>query len=154
MTSSTYDFLSKELEGKIAQPHSDAYEASLRSYFTVQETELRPAFIIFPTSAYDVSRILKSLAAYDAGTGARTKVAVRGGGHSPFAGSANVNDGITIDLRSINTVEVNEMIGIASIGGGTIWSHVYEKLDPLGLSVVGGHVYDVGVGGFTLGGKR
>ncbi|PQE14459.1 oxidoreductase FAD-binding protein [Rutstroemia sp. NJR-2017a BBW] len=152
MTSSTYDFLLKELEGKIAQPHSDGYEASLKSYFTVQETELRPAFIIFPTSAHDVSRILKSLAACDAGTKAYTKVAVRGGGHSPFAGSANVNDGITIDLRSINTVEVNETRSIASIGGGAIWGHVYEKLDPLGLSVLGGHVYDVGVGGFTLGG--
>ncbi|PQE08956.1 oxidoreductase FAD-binding protein [Rutstroemia sp. NJR-2017a WRK4] len=152
MTSSTYNFLSKELEGKIAQPHSNAYEASLKSYFTLQETELRPAFIISPTSADDVSCILKNLAACDAETGSRTKVAVRGGGHSPFAGSANVNDGITIDLRSINTVEVNETRGIASIGGGAIWGHVYEKLDPLGLSVVGGHVYDVGIGGFTLGG--
>jgi hypothetical protein len=76
MTSSTYDYLLKELEGKIAQPHSDDYEASLKSYFTAQETELRPAFIIFPISAHDVSRILKSLAACDAGTEAFTKVAV------------------------------------------------------------------------------
>lgn len=154
MTSATHALLTQDLEGKIAQPHSDHYEASLKSYFTAQEAELRPALIISPTSADDVARILKSLGTCDAETKASTKVAVRGGGHSPFAGSANVDAGITIDLRNLNTIEVNETRGTVSIGGGAIWGQVYEKLDPLGLSVLGGHVYDVGVGGFTLGGKH
>ncbi|KAI9648500.1 hypothetical protein NHQ30_003135 [Ciborinia camelliae] len=144
--------LAKGLEGKVFEPDSDVYNASLKSYFTLQETQLKPSFIITPTSAQDVSQALRSLRTINSETEIATKVAVRGGGHSPFAGSANIDKGITIDLRNINAVEVNESRDIVSVGGGAIWGQVYDKLDPMGLSVVGGHVYDVGVGGFTLGG--
>lgn len=39
-----------------------------------------------------------------------------------------------------------------SVGPGATWDLVYGKLDPLGLSVAGGRVSGVGVGGLTLGG--
>lgn len=151
--SSIFTTLAKDLEGKVFEPNSDVYDASLKSYFTLQEAQLKPSFIITPTSAQDVSKALKSLRTINLETETATKVAVRGGGHSPFAGSANIDNGITIDLRNIDAIEVNESTNIVSIGGGAIWGKVYDKLDALGLSVVGGHVYDVGVGGFALGGK-
>lgn len=150
--SSNFITLAKGLEGKVFEPDSDVYDASLKSYFTLQEAQLEPSFIIAPKSAEDVAQILKSLRAINSEIEIATKVEVRGGGHSPFAGSANIDNGITIDLRNINAAEVNESKGIVSVGGGAIWGQVYGKLDAMGLSVVGGHVYDVGVGGFTLGG--
>ncbi|APA09580.1 hypothetical protein SS1G_06273 [Sclerotinia sclerotiorum 1980 UF-70] len=149
--SSNFITLAKGLEGKVFEPDSDVYDASLKSYFTLQEAQLEPSFIIAPKSAEDVAQILKSLRAINSEIEIATKVEVRGGGHSPFAGSANIDNGITIDLRNINAAEVNESKGIVSVGGGAIWGQVYDKLDAMGLSVVGGHVYDVGVGGFTLG---
>jgi hypothetical protein len=42
---------------------------------------------------------------------------------------------------------------IASIGPGNTWFDVYSALEPEGLTVVGGRVAAIGVGGLTLGGK-
>ena len=38
------------------------------------------------------------------------------------------------------------------MGPGNTWYDVYSKLDPIGLSVIGGRVAAIGVGGLTLGG--
>ncbi|KAF7889625.1 uncharacterized protein EAF02_002040 [Botrytis sinoallii] len=146
--SSILSTIAQGLEGEVFELDSDGYDASLKSYFTLQEAQLKPTFIIAPKSALDVAQVLKSLRTINSASDIATKLAVRGGGHSPFAGSANIDNGITIDLRKIDTVEVNESKDIVSVGGGAIWGQVYDKLDALGLSVVGGHVYDVGVGGF------
>jgi hypothetical protein len=39
------------------------------------------------------------------------------------------------------------------LGARNRWFDVYPKLDPLGLTVLGGRVSIVGVGGFLLGGE-
>jgi len=39
-----------------------------------------------------------------------------------------------------------------AVGAGNIWGDVYDHLDPLGLTVIGGRVSNIGVGGLTLGG--
>ena len=79
--------------------------------------------------------------------------AIRGGGHTPWAGSANINNGVTIDLRAMNTVSVNPSHTFVSAGPGNRWVDVYSQLDPLGLSVTGGRISDIGVAGLTTGGK-
>jgi len=78
--------------------------------------------------------------------------AVRGGGHMSWAGAANIQNGVTIDLSAMNTVSVSEDNSITSVGGGARWQDVYFKLDTMNLAVSGGRVNDVGVGGLTLGG--
>ncbi|KAF7898524.1 hypothetical protein EAF00_004970 [Botryotinia globosa] len=103
--SSILSKIAQGLEGEIFELDSDGYEASLKSYFTLHEAQLKPSFIITPKHAQDVAHVLKSLRTVNSATDVATKL-----------------------------------------------GQVYDKLDPLGLSVVGGHVYDVGVGGFTLGG--
>lgn len=52
----------------------------------------------------------------------------------------------------INTVQLSADRGTVSIGPGNKWYDVYQVLDPLGISVVGGREAGVGVGGLTLGG--
>lgn len=42
---------------------------------------------------------------------------------------------------------------MTKVGAGNRWLDVYSKLDPMGLSVVGGRVAEIGVGGLTLGGE-
>lgn len=79
--------------------------------------------------------------------------AVRGGGHTPFAGAASIEDGVTIDFGSMNQVNVNQAQTITSIGAGARWGNVYSKLDAMNLAVSGGRVSNVGVAGLTLGGK-
>lgn len=57
-----------------------------------------------------------------------------------------------IDLSGFNRVAYNAASQVAVIGSGLTWGEVYAQLDPFGVTVVGGRVGGVGVGGLTLGG--
>lgn len=81
------------------------------------------------------------------------RFAVRSGGHTPWAGAANIKDGVTIDLSLLDKTVYNKEISIASIGPGARWKSVYETLDQIGVAVPGGRAGTVGVGGLILGGK-
>lgn len=61
---------------------------------------------------------------------------------------------MTLDLQFLNSVEVSGEADatIVKVGPGATWGTIYQKLDPLGLTVAGGRVAGVGVGGLTLGG--
>jgi FAD/FMN-containing dehydrogenase len=77
--------------------------------------------------------------------------AIRGGGHSTLVWSPNIEGAITLDMRGMNNISLLQENGqIVFVGASAMWSDFYSKLDPLNLSVVGGHGYDVGVAGFTL----
>lgn len=82
-----------------------------------------------------------------------TLYAIRSGGHTPFARAANTNGGVTIDLRAMNAVNLNTNHTITTVGAGSIWENVYKKLQPMNLTVLGGRVAGLGVGGLTTGGK-
>lgn len=80
--------------------------------------------------------------------------AVKSGGHASFAGASNIQGGVTIDLVNLKTVKVSADKTVTKVGAGNKWLDVYSRLDPQKLSVVGGRVADIGVGGLTLGGKN
>ena len=145
--------LTAVLGDKVSYPADGAYAQSLKSYCSQQEEQLAPACIIMPTSAEDVASVIKTLNSLNIANDSESPFALRGGGHTPYAGSANINGGITIDMRSIKNVEVSADQTITSIGGGAIWRDVYQKLAAMDLMVIGGRVSNVGVGGLTLGGK-
>ncbi|KAL8976697.1 MAG: hypothetical protein Q9205_007354, partial [Flavoplaca limonia] len=129
--------------------HSDSgYDASLKSYFSQQEAEITPYCIVSPLNESDVSAAIKILAAPDS----TTKFAIRGGGHTVWKGSANIEDGVTIDMRNLNTVKVSEDKTVISVGAGALWRDVYTVTDSLGLATSGGRAAQVGVGGLTTGG--
>jgi FAD/FMN-containing dehydrogenase len=110
------------------------------------EQEITPACILTPTSSEDVALSVKALVSRG------VEFAVRGGGHTLNAGAANIQGGVTIDLRRLNKTTLNDDQSIASIGAGSVWADVYQTLDPLKLAVAGGRAGDVGVAGLTLGG--
>jgi FAD/FMN-containing dehydrogenase len=70
-----------------------------------------------------------------------------------FAGASNAHAGVTIDMRFFDEISVNEDRKVTRIGTGNRWGRVYEVLEPMGLTVLGGRVSIVGVGGYLLGGK-
>lgn len=72
--------------------------------------------------------------------------------HTPFAGSANIQAGITIDLSLVNDIVVSEDQSRARVGVGNRWGAVNHVLDPLNLATATGRISGVGVGGFTSGG--
>ncbi|KAF2704334.1 FAD-binding domain-containing protein [Pleomassaria siparia CBS 279.74] len=134
------------LPGQVFLPNSSVYNESVNSYFAAFEREVVPECIIKPNSSADVSVIMTASVA------ANTKLAVRGGGHTMWAGAANLQGGATVDLRNIKGVVLSNDNTTVSVGAGETWGSVYEKLIPLGLMVAGGRMLDVGVAGLTLGG--
>ena len=100
-----------------------------------------------PTSVEDVSAAVVLL------SDKKCRFAVRGGGHMSFAGAANIQDGVTVDLGAMNRVQVSKDRRTTEVGAGARWGNVSSKLDGMGLAVVGGRVDGVGVGGLTLGGE-
>ncbi|KAI9817003.1 MAG: hypothetical protein M1826_001699 [Phylliscum demangeonii] len=144
------------LTDQVVFADDSAYTSSESSYWSAQANELRPACIVRPLSSQDVSRAVTTLTTvsqYAAYLGGRPcQFAVRGGGHTPFAGSASIDRGVTIDLSLMKDVTVSAGQTITSIGPGARWGDVYRKLDALNLAVAGGRIADVGVAGLTTGG--
>lgn len=72
--------------------------------------------------------------------------------HTPWAGAANIENGITTDLTNLNQVIVAEDESTVIVGPGNSWHRVYNHVVPEGIVVGGGRVAIVGVGGLVLGG--
>ncbi|HET7388879.1 MAG TPA: FAD-binding oxidoreductase [Nocardioidaceae bacterium] len=77
-------------------------------------------------------------------------VSVYGGGHG-VTGSAVIDDGICIDLRGLDRVEIDPQARIARVGGGCTWGRLDAATAEHGLAVTGGRVSTTGVGGLALG---
>lgn len=138
---------------KVTYPGSSVYVTSLQSYFSAQEQELSPACIVIRSDTQDVATAIKTLASIFRKDAKQGHFAIRGGGHNSNAGSANIEHGVTLDLRALDGVAVNADMTVASVGGGAIWGDVYAKLDAMNMSVSGGRVSGVGTGGLTTGGE-
>lgn len=143
--------LSAALHGKVFYPTNVEYQESTTSYCTVFENELKPSCIVRPQCAEDVSTILKILKPL--ALAGDVKIAIRGGGHTPWAGAANIQGGVTVDMQNITGVSLDPQKKIARIGSGERWANVYSVLGQHGLAVAGGRVSKVGVGGLTAGGS-
>ena len=115
-------------------------------YFNSAEQNVMPACRVTPTSTQDVTGIVTSHASLDC------QFAIRGGGHMLWSGSANIQDGVTVDLSQMKDVSISTDRKIVSAGPGCRWGDLYSKWDPLGLAVVGGRVNTVGIAGLTIGG--
>ncbi len=114
-----------------------------------------PKCVVEPRSAKDISSAVFVLSLLSTRTDFSDvcKFAIRSGGHTPWAGSANIEGGVTIDMKYINQVDVSSDQTVTSVGPGNRWVDVYLKLDAMGLAIPGGRVSEVGVGGLTLGGE-
>ncbi|KAI0205335.1 hypothetical protein F4808DRAFT_473377 [Astrocystis sublimbata] len=135
----------------IALPSDVAFVERQSSYFSCNARTLRPAGIIQPKSAQEVSSAIRSLVA------ANIPFAVRSSGHTSWPGSNNIGpEGVTIDLGRMEWVEVlpseREEQKEVSLGPGCRWGNVYSSLAERGLAVAGGREAYVGVAGLILGG--
>lgn len=143
--------LSSILHNKVSYAGDATYNSSILSYW-FQEARLSPTCIVSPTSASDVAVIVKALGGKRASNSNSSSFAIRSGGHTPFAGAANIENGVTIDLRAMDAISLSTDHKVTSAGAGSSWDDIYKKLQPMNLTVVGGRVAGLGVGGLTTGG--
>ncbi|KAI8950403.1 putative oxidoreductase [Xylaria longipes] len=148
--------LSVLLPNMTSFPSSPTYESSVSSYFSAQAAALRPDCIISPETTEDVAKAVRlltrpSLSLAESHEGA-CPFAIRSGGHGVKPNASNIDRGVTIDLRRLNCIDVSPSRSTVFVGVGNTWDTVYAKLGALNLSVTGGRVAGVGVGGLSLGG--
>ncbi|KAH6997370.1 hypothetical protein EDB80DRAFT_814593 [Ilyonectria destructans] len=129
--------------GRILDSDSPDYAPALRRANVSAERKAK--FVVFPTSTEDVQFAVT----YAIRSG--LKIAVKCGGHH-FSSASSVEEGLVIDMKSLNSVEVDKENMRVTIGGGCLWGDVYTILRDHGLECVGGGVHVVGVGGHLTGG--
>ena len=134
-------------KGLLARKHS--VHCCQQYVFAALENELSPTCVVKPENEADVSVVIKTVRTYRE----QVHLAIKGGGHTPWAGAANIENGITVDMQSVIGVNVNARTGIASVGAGEPWANVHEQLDAQGTAVAGGRASKVRVGGLISGGS-
>ncbi|KAH4005232.1 hypothetical protein HBI81_058700 [Parastagonospora nodorum] len=90
--------LTKAFPRMVHLSSSPEYENSTKSYFFAFENELQPAYVLVPKVAQDVVDIIK----YLQNTLTGVNIAIRGGGHTPWAGASNMGSGVTIGLSDFS----------------------------------------------------
>ncbi|KAI1778217.1 FAD-binding domain-containing protein [Hypoxylon cercidicola] len=133
---------------QILLPGTEPYDKRNQSYLATQESDIEPACIFQPENTKDVSRFIQIIK--PTALSGKTAFAIRGAGNMPLPGCSNIQDGITLDLGRLNQVELKD--GVVSIGAGTLWNAVDEKVQDAGLAVAGGRSGTSGVGGLALAG--
>lgn len=140
---SELDALRQAMAGDVLTAESEGYDDARKVWNA--DIDRRPAAIARCKTVDDVRAAL----AFGRKQGLR--IAVRSGGHS-FPGHSIVDDGLVIDLRQMNGVNLDAAARRVVVGGGAVWSEVDSVTTPQGLAVTGGHVSHTGVAGLTLGG--
>ncbi|KAG7402584.1 Bifunctional solanapyrone synthase [Fusarium oxysporum f. sp. rapae] len=121
-----------QLKSKVYMPETTPYEQRLETYYSANAA-LEPWCMVMPESTQDVSQVAKVVSEHNCPFG------IRSGAHSAFEGHMNAT---VYDAKH----------KLAKIQPGSNWGHVYEALDPYGVSAIGGRASVVGVGGFVTGG--
>ncbi|KAL0063235.1 hypothetical protein AAF712_009837 [Marasmius tenuissimus] len=140
------DALRARLSSKVFARGTPEYDARHAMYYSLQQQELFPNCTVRPSSASDVSSIVKIAKA------SQCPFAVASGGHMSWKGSSNMNGGFVIDLREINQIDISVEDQTVKLGPGSQWTEVYAAMAPLNVSTTGARINAVGVGGFLLGG--
>ncbi|KAH7141930.1 hypothetical protein EDB81DRAFT_948217 [Dactylonectria macrodidyma] len=123
-----------------------AYEVFLASFWSAIQGDVSPQCIFKPSKKAQVSvAVLLSRLT-------QCPFAAKSGGHAAFAGASVAEGGITISFANLKAVTLSKDKKIASIEPGNIWGDVYAELAESDLTVIGGRLYNIGVGGLTTGG--
>jgi len=109
--STALEALRRDFGGDIIDPAAVEYADASRTVLTAGT----PAYVLRPSGVADVQ------AAVDFAREAGLRLSVRGGGHG-FPGFGTNDDGVVIDLRRLDDIEIlDEQRRVVRIGGGATW---------------------------------
>lgn len=129
--------------GRILTPADGTEYDDARVVFNAM-FDRRPRLIAQATSPRDVAAAIRY--ARERGL----TIAVRAGGHS-VAGFSAVDDGMVIDLRPLDRIQLDPEARVARVGAGVNWGELDRATQAHGLATTGGRMTTTGVAGFTLG---
>lgn len=73
----------------------------MEGFWSLQSTFDDPSCIVRPTLNTDVTAAVKNLVA------ANCKFSIKGGGHTPWKGAGSIDEGVMIDMITMNATTVN-----------------------------------------------
>jgi len=135
--------LRSSVRGEVITPAEDEYEAARRLFYG--NVEKRPTGIVRVTDADDVAATISFATNRD------IDFTVRSGGHS-VAGHGGVDDGLVIDVRELNRIDLDPSARTVWAGSGLTAAELTAATGDHGLAVGFGDTGSVGIGGITLGG--
>lgn len=135
------DTLTTAVPGGVLRPGDPAYAESVVSMLGPGTPDL----VVRPRAASEVAAAVRTAREHGLG------LTIRSGGHS-MAGLSTARDGLLLDLRELNRIDLDTSTRTVSIGGGAVWGDVARHLQPHGLALTSGDTASVGVGGLTVGG--
>src|SRR5918997_348930 len=141
--SSSADELRFRLPGGVHEPGDAAYEDCCTLFNAM--VGRRPRYVVECLAVDDVVATLAFAREHE------LPIAVRAGGHS-VAGLSLCDGGLVIDMRALDSIDVDPERRVARVGGGAIWADVDVATQRHGLATTGGRVSTTGVAGLTLGG--
>lgn len=122
------------------------YTTEQNNYWSTGCGALKPSCILFPNTADEVAVIVGVL--HDN----NETFAVKSGGHNPNEGFSSIQGGPLISTKYLNEVVFDPASMTVRVGPGNDWQDVHKALETTGVTVVGGRIGDVGVGGYVVGG--
>ncbi|KAJ0348023.1 hypothetical protein COL26b_007258 [Colletotrichum chrysophilum] len=133
-------------DGAVETRNEAAYNSFVGSYWSANQAAVRPWCVFKPSQAAQVSVfvLLSRLT--------QCPFAAKSGGHAAMAGASSAQDGITVSFMNMTDIKLSDDKKIASIEPGNIWGDVYRELTKSDVTVIGGRLYNIGVGGLTTGG--
>ncbi|KAI1812837.1 FAD-binding domain-containing protein [Poronia punctata] len=130
---------------RVSYPGSLAYLKEINNYWSGALKQIKPACLVLPTSADEVASAVQVLNAHP-----DVDFAVKSGGHDPNPGHASVSGGVLIATAKMSGATYDPATGLASVGPGGEWNDVIGDLEPHGVTIAGGRLGLVGVGGYLL----
>ena len=131
--------------GDVHLPGDPGYDAARMPWNVA--VDQRPAAVVHPRSATDVSEVVRCAA------GLGLRVAAQSTGHNagPLA-AHDLSDVVLVRMSGMNDVSVDHERGIVRVGSGAVWEGAVEAAAAAGGTVLHGSSPDVGIAGYTLGG--
>ncbi|KAH7153379.1 hypothetical protein EDB81DRAFT_931853 [Dactylonectria macrodidyma] len=137
--------LSKALPGRVSLPLSINYYRESSEYWSTILRDIKPACVVLPESALEVATGVKILNKYP-----DVEFTAKSGGHDPNPGHATVRDGVLFSLSEISGTTYDKSNNLAYVKPGGEWNDVISTLNQYGVTVVGGRLGIVGIGGYLL----
>ncbi|KAF9773987.1 hypothetical protein IL306_008085 [Fusarium sp. DS 682] len=147
-TEKTCKEISKAIPGRVSQPFTINYNSQSSGYWSTALREIKPACVVTAQSAEDVSTAVTILNKFP-----DVKFAAKSGGHDPNPGHATAGDGVLISLNEMVGATYDSDKKVAYVKPGGEWNDVISQLNKNGVTITGGRLGLVGVGGLlTQGG--